>query len=76
MANGKKMRRELKGAEVKQLAEKCILELRIIADHSDFGTTWEYDAEIVNKVAEILEVPFRISDRADTRVGPNLQKVW
>lgn len=75
MPNGKKMRRELKGAEVKQLAEKCIESLQGIADHSTYGICWEYYAERVNKVAEILEVPYRISDRADTRVGPNLLKV-
>lgn len=71
----KSQRREIKGAEVKLLAEKCIYKLQTIADHSTFGTTWRYDTEIVNKVAAALEIPYRITEGADTRIGPRLQEV-
>ena len=72
MANSKT--RELKGAEIRQLAEMCTNRLRMIDPHG-FGLCWRYDAEKVNKVAEVLGVPWRISDGCDTRIGPKLVKV-
>lgn len=66
--------RELKGAEIRQLAEMCANHLRMIDPHS-FGLCWRSDAETVNKVAEVLGIPWRISDGWDTRIGPRLVKV-
>lgn len=64
-------RREIKGAEVRQLADLCITYLGLV-DPNGFGICWETDAEKLNKVAEVLGVPYRISDKCDTRVGPKL----
>ena len=65
-------RREIKGAEVRQLADLCITYLGLV-DPNGFGICWRYDAEVVNKVAEVLGVPYRISDRWDRK--PVLVKV-
>jgi hypothetical protein len=66
--------RELKGAEIRQLAEMCANHLRMIDPHG-FGLCWRSNAETVNKVAEVLGIPWRISDGWDTRIGPRLVKV-
>lgn len=66
--------RELKGAEIRQLAEMCVNHLSMIDPHG-FGLCWRSDAEKVNKVAEVLGIPWRISDGWDTRIGPRLVKV-
>ena len=66
--------RELKGAEIRQLADMCVARLNNTDPHG-FGYCWRYDATVVNKVAEALGIPYRISDGCDTRIGPNLKKV-
>lgn len=64
----------IKGAEIRKLADMCSQHLRMIDPHG-FGVCWEYDAEKVNKVAEILGIPYRVSNKCDTRVGPELEIV-
>ncbi len=64
--------RETKSAEIRQLADMCVARLNNTDPHG-FGYCWRYDAEVVNKVAEVLGIPYRISDRWDRK--PVLVKV-
>ena len=64
--------RETKSAEIRQLADMCVARLNNTDPHG-FGYCWRYDAAVVNKVAEVLGIPYRISDRWDRK--PVLVKV-
>ncbi len=62
----KHKKRETKSAEIRQLADMCVTRLNNIDPHG-FGYCWRGDAEVVNKVAEVLGIPYRISDRWDRK---------
>lgn len=64
-------RKEIKGAEIRQLADLCSEYLGMV-DPNGFGICWESDANKLNRIAEILGVPYRISNKCDTRKGPEL----
>ena len=63
--------RDIKGTEIRKLADLCVAQLGLVDPHG-FGICWESDANKLNRIAEILGVPYRISNKCDTHKGPEL----